>query len=258
MPASAAATVTALLAMSRAAGTHEDWVLHGGGNSSAKGWTTDRWGRPLRTLWVKGSGSDMRTLEQRHLTPLDLEALLRLRHLEALDDEAMVAELGRSMLSAKAPRGSIETLLHAYLPADYVLHTHADATAALMDTPRAAWHVGRCFGGTVGLLPYQRPGFSLSVAAAKLHDRGQAPGRPWRALLLDKHGLITWGASGRQALRETELLLEQARRYVKAGRRAPAPLSPPRNLPEAKVWLPLLRGALSRWERQLLCWDRSA
>jgi len=258
MPAAAAAIIADLLALSRAAGAREDWVLHGGGNSSAKGWTRDRWGKPLRTLWVKGSGSDMRTLEQKHLTPLDLGALLKLRALKALDDAAMVAELGRAMLSAQAPRGSIEALLHAYLPPDFVLHTHADATAALIDTPRSAWHVEKCFGGAVGLVPYQRPGFGLSVAVADAFDAGRRPGRPWRALLLDKHGLITWGASGEQALNETQRLLEAARRYARGGRKAPAPAPKPPALPEAKDWLPLLRGALSRGQRQLLCWDRSA
>lgn len=257
MPPSAS-PLTALLLMSRAAGSHEDWVLHGGGNSSAKGWSRDRWGRRRRTLWVKGSGSDMRTLEARHLTPLDLEALLKLRGLKRLDDADMVAELGRALLDPKAPRGSIETLLHAFLPPDFVLHTHADATAALIDTPRSDWHVDHCFGGTVALVPYRRPGFGLSVAAADLFEAGRGAGRPWRALLLDKHGLITWGPTGRQALMETERLLERARRYVSGRRQRTAPLKAPKGLPEAKDWLPLLRGALSRTQRQVLCWDRSA
>jgi NAD(P)-dependent dehydrogenase (short-subunit alcohol dehydrogenase family) len=75
---------------------------------------------------------------------------------------------------------------------------------------------------------------------------------------LDKHGLITWGATGKQALQETEQLLELARRYVKRGQRPARSVAPPKALPQAKDWLPLLRGALSRTERQLLCWDRSA
>lgn len=72
------------------------------------------------------------------LTPLDLEALLKLRGLKRLDDADRVAELGRARLDTKAPRGSIEILLHAFLPPDFVLHTHADATAALIDKPRSA------------------------------------------------------------------------------------------------------------------------
>jgi rhamnulose-1-phosphate aldolase/alcohol dehydrogenase len=244
--------------MSRAAGAQEDWVLHGGGNSSAKGWTRDRLGRRVRTLWVKGSGSDMRTLEERHLTPLDLNALLALRRLPALDDAAMVEELGRATLRGGAPRGSIETLLHGFLPPAFILHTHADATAALIDNPRSDWHVRRCFKGAVGLVPYQRPGFGLSVATAALFEDGLRQGRPWRALLLDKHGLITWGATAAEALRASAALLAAARAYVspKRAKAARAPVRP-LDLPVG-AWMPALRGALSQGERQILCWDRGA
>jgi rhamnulose-1-phosphate aldolase/alcohol dehydrogenase len=249
--------------MSRATGTHEDWVLHGGGNSSAKGWSTDRLGRRIRTLWVKGSGSDMRTLEEKHLTPLDLEALLDLRALKALDDAAMVEELARATLKPGAPRGSIETLLHAFLPPAFVLHTHADATAALIDTPRSRFHVEKCFGGRVGLVPYQRPGFGLSVATAALFDRGHSTGRPWRAILLDKHGLITWGETGDKALAETKVLLAAARAYATKGGGAKSARggrpngAPPHVSQEGSGWMAVLRGALSATERQILRWDAS-
>jgi rhamnulose-1-phosphate aldolase/alcohol dehydrogenase len=248
--------IAQLLKLSRAAGIREDWVLHGGGNSSAKGWSYDRLGRRIRTLWVKGSGSDMRTLEARHLTPLDLEALLALRSLKTLDDAAMVEELSRATLKPGAPRGSIETLLHAYLPPAFILHTHADATAALIDNPRSRFHVEKCFGGEVGLVPYQRPGFGLSVATAALYDQGHRAGRPWRAILLDKHGLITWGPTGAQALAESAALLKAARRYVTRGRRPKRPqtASP---VGQGSGWLARLRGELSKGERQILHWDAS-
>lgn len=245
--------IAQLLQMSRLAGAREDWVLHGGGNSSAKGWSTDRLGRKVRTIWVKGSGSDMRTLEERHLTPLDLQALLALRGLKALDDEAMVEELGRATLRPSAPRGSIETLLHAFLPPSFILHTHADATAALIDNPRSRFHVERCFGGKVGLVPYQRPGFALSVATAELFAKG------YRAILLDKHGLITWGETGAKALAETEALLAKARRYVTKGRptRDGRANGAPLHKNESHGWLAVLRGELSRKERVVLHWDTS-
>ena len=258
MPSIHADPIASLLTMSRSAGAREDWVLHGGGNSSAKGWTVDRLGRRVRTLWVKGSGSDLRTLEPKHLTPLDLGALLALRRLPSLDDAAMLEELGRATLRGGAPRGSIETLLHAFLPPAFILHTHADATAALIDNGRSEWHVRRCFKGAVGLVPYQRPGFGLSLATAALYEEGLRRGRPWQAILLDKHGLITWGASGAEALRLSEELLERTRAYVSPKRARPAKAaSRPLDLPVA-AWMPALRGALSQGERQILCWDRSA
>ena len=251
--------VPSLLWMSRATGADDTLVLHGGGNSSAKGVAHDYRGRSVRALYVKGSGSDMRTLEEKHLTPLDLQALLELQSREALSDEAMVDYLAKAMLDPKAPRGSIETLLHAFLPPTYVLHTHADATAALVDTPRAVWHVQRCFGDGVGLVPYQRPGFGLSKATARLY--GRRPGL--KAILLDKHGLITWGKTAEEALAGTKRLVEVAKKYVS---KAPARsrengggrLQPATTIfPGVGSFIPTLRGALSRTERQLLAFDAS-
>ena len=275
-----------LLQLSHAAGADRTWVLHGGGNSSSKGWSLGRLGRPRRTLWVKGSGSDLRTLREGDLTPLDLDRLLDLRSLDALGDEAMVEELALATLRPGAPRGSIETLLHAFLPPAFILHTHADATAALADTPGRLRHVARCFGPSVGLVPYQRPGFALAAATARLYEDAQASAGERRpamtAILLDKHGLVAWGDTAAQALDRTRLLLARARAYVTAPARrrgaaaraslaadAPArarsvarplarasePSGP--SGPSLRDWMPALRGALGGSERQLLHWDAS-
>jgi rhamnulose-1-phosphate aldolase/alcohol dehydrogenase len=244
--------VPSLLWMSRATGADASLVLHGGGNSSVKAWGQDYRGRRLRVLQVKGSGSDMRTLEAKNLTPLDLSALLELQGRAELSDEAMVDYLAKAMLDPKAPRGSIETLLHAFLPPTYILHTHADATAALMDTPRAKRHVERCFGPGVGLVPYQRPGFALSKATAQVYARAKAP---LKAILLDKHGLITWGDTAEEALGMTRALVEKAKKYVSRGLRGQL-----RSGAGTSGQAPVasLRGALSSQERQILAFDRSS
>jgi rhamnulose-1-phosphate aldolase/alcohol dehydrogenase len=243
----------ALLWMSRACGADESLVLHGGGNSSVKAWGRDYRGRGLRVLHVKGSGSDLRTLEAKHLTPLDLEALRALQGRASLDDDAMVAYLAQAMLDPRAPRGSIETLLHAFLPPTYILHTHADATAALLDTPRGEWHLRRCFGPGVALVPYQRPGFGLSKATAAVYAGAQGA---LRAILLDKHGLITWGESAQEALAATRALVGQARAYVQGAKKRPR--RPGKSQDLAPAFVAGLRGALSQGQRQILAFDRSS
>jgi len=63
-------------------------VLHGGGNASVRRRADRhrrRGGRRLR----EASGFDMSTIEPAGLRALDLDALLRLRILETLTDEAM-------------------------------------------------------------------------------------------------------------------------------------------------------------------------
>src|SRR3954462_7897972 len=48
----------------------------GGGNTSAKGTTTDHVGREVEVMWVKGSGSDLATMEAKDFTPLRLDEML--------------------------------------------------------------------------------------------------------------------------------------------------------------------------------------
>ncbi len=48
-----------------------------------------------------------------------------------MSDEEMVAYLARCQLDPATPRSSIETLLHAFVPAAHVHHTHPDAINVL-------------------------------------------------------------------------------------------------------------------------------
>jgi len=107
---------------------------YGGGNTSAKGTATDHVGRDVKAIWVKGSGSDLATMKRTDFTPLRLEEILPLLDREQMSDEEMVAHLARCQLVPAAPRSSIETLLHAFLPAAHVHHTHPDAINALACT----------------------------------------------------------------------------------------------------------------------------
>src|SRR5262249_2633854 len=98
----------------------------GGGNTSAKGTATDHTGREVPVMWVKGSGSDLATMGAEHFTGLKLDEVLPLFERDEMSDEDMVAYLSRCMLDPRMPRASIETLLHAFVPAPHVHHTHPD------------------------------------------------------------------------------------------------------------------------------------
>jgi rhamnose utilization protein RhaD (predicted bifunctional aldolase and dehydrogenase) len=63
---------------SRLIGQNPNLVLWGGGNSSMKEDGLDHTGKKIRILWIKGSGSDMRTMSEKHFTPLRLNELLPL------------------------------------------------------------------------------------------------------------------------------------------------------------------------------------
>lgn len=116
---------------SRLIGQESDIVLHGGGNTSVKGLWRNAWGEQVPAIYVKASGCDLAKIAPEGYAPLDLEYLRRLRTLESLPDEKMSNEFRTHLLDCHAPNPSIETLAHAFLPAKYVDHTHADAILVL-------------------------------------------------------------------------------------------------------------------------------
>ena len=54
-----------LVYMSRLIGEDQSLVLWGGGNTSIKVLERDFRGRDVSAMWIKGSGSDMKTIEHR-------------------------------------------------------------------------------------------------------------------------------------------------------------------------------------------------
>src|SRR3990170_37686 len=110
---------------SRLLGRDKSLVLHGGGNTSVKIRERSLTGEEEDILYVKGSGWDLEFIEEAGLSPVRLGHLLKLSRLEALSDPQMVNELLTHMTRASAPAPSVETILHAILPHQYVDHTHA-------------------------------------------------------------------------------------------------------------------------------------
>ena len=184
----------------------------GGGNTSAKETTTDHTGREVRVLWVKGSGTDLATITTEGFAGLRLDELLPLRELEEMDDATMVEYLLRCGLRPGQPRPSIETLLHAFVPAPHVDHTHPDSVIALTSTPRGRELAQGAFGSEAVWLDYQRPGFDMSRRIALLlKDNPEA-----RAVLLERHGLVTWGATGDASYRSTLEFVARAAEAIEA------------------------------------------
>ncbi|MBI4348470.1 MAG: class II aldolase/adducin family protein, partial [Elusimicrobia bacterium] len=186
---------------SRLIGADPRLVLWGGGNSSIK---TRENGADV--LWVKSSGVDMKTAGPEGFTALRLDALRRLRDARAMTDDEMLDGQNRALVDPSANRPSIETLLHAWVPAAHVYHTHADDVAGFTCTPRSRERTRRVFGGDVLWVPYARPGFELSKRVAEAVEK--APGA-W-GLILDKHGALTWGKTAREALEAMRRLAREA------------------------------------------------
>ena len=197
---------------SRLLGAQPALVLHGGGNTSVKATVPDVYGDPVEVLYVKGSGSDLATIDRTGFTALRLDAVKALLRLDSLSDTRMMNELRAARLDAGAPDPSVETLLHALLPYPAVLHSHADAVIALTNRPDGAALVRSVLGDGVVVVPYVMPGFDLAKHCAET-----VPGRlspDTTGLVLLNHGLFTFGTTTEEAYRRHLALIATAEEFL--------------------------------------------
>jgi len=251
-----------LVYASRLIGAETSLVVWGGGNTSIKVSERDHRSRPTEVLRVKGSGSDLKSIQRKDFPGVRMDDIRALLERQDMGDQEMVDYLARALQDPGGPRPSIETLLHGFLGAHAVVHTHADAVVTLTNNDRSRDVIEGVYGKDVIALNYRRPGFRISREVADaVAQRPDAT-----ALLLEKHGTITWGATVREAYEATIELITRAEEAVaerKRGRRlfggprVPA-LEPAQRRAVALEVAPALRGLLSRGRRQIVTFDDAA
>jgi rhamnulose-1-phosphate aldolase/alcohol dehydrogenase len=248
-------TLDQLVLASHLLGANRAVSNFGGGNTSAKGVATDHTGREVNVMWVKGSGSDLATMGPEHFTGLKLDEVLPLMERDEMSDEDMVAHLARCQLDPRMPRASIETLLHAFVDAPHVHHTHPDGINVLAGTVDGEALVRECFGDEAAWIPDIRPGFTLSKQVATAVRENPR----LKLVVLAKHGLIVWGDTAEEAYRRTIEVINRAVAFVNertgdaerfGGRRIDAAGS-------LQGLLPAIRGAVSSERSKLLTVDTS-
>jgi len=231
----------------RLLGKNQCLVLHGGGNTSVKSRARTVLGDEVAVLHVKGSGWDLATIEPAGHPACRMESLLALAALPTLSDEAMVNGLRLALLDADAPTPSVEALLHAILPPRFVDHTHADAILALVDQPDAEALARECFPRGLVWVPYVMPGFALAHACKKAWDETLARGEAPEVMLLEKHGIFTFGETAKESYERMIAHVSRAERHA-ADRASTHSLGIPTREREATVdaVIASLRGALAR------------
>jgi rhamnulose-1-phosphate aldolase/alcohol dehydrogenase len=251
-----------LVYASRLIGAETSLVVWGGGNTSVKRRERDHRGREVDVLRVKGSGSDLKSIQLKDFPGVRMDDILALSERAEMDDQEMVDYLTRALQDPKSPRPSIETLLHGFLPVSAVVHTHADAVVALTNNDRSGTVLREVFGDEVVSLPYLRPGFPISkqvMAAWQANPRA-------RAILLEKHGTICWGGTVREAYEATIALISRAEEAIAhrqkgrarfGGVAVAAPDAPSRRRVAVAV-APYLRGLLGRDRRVAVAFDDGA
>ena len=194
---------------SRLLGGDASLVLHGGGNTSIK---LDQNGK--RVLYVKATGSDLARVDETAFTPLWVDGVERLLDRESLDNAQMMRELEACYVHARAARPSIETLMHAALPFQYVEHTHADAVLAAMNVEEMETVHAQIYGERAPLVPYQHSGHALARACLAVF-RSRATPRSI-GLILAFHGVVAFGNNAKSAYENMIELVSRAEHYLHA------------------------------------------
>jgi rhamnose utilization protein RhaD (predicted bifunctional aldolase and dehydrogenase) len=217
-------------------------VLHGGGNTSVKTRVTDLQGEETDVLCVKGSGWDMGVIEPAGLPAVRLENLKKLRAREALSDEDMVKLQRANLIDPMSPNPSVETLLHAFVPHKFVDHTHSTAVLGIVDQSNSRDLCEEIYKGRMGFVRYIMPGFGLAKEAGDVFDRNPKV----EGLILDKHGIFTFGATAFEAYERMIEMVTLAENRLKTNRKSVFVTA---QLPQSPATLadvaPILRGAAS-------------
>jgi rhamnulose-1-phosphate aldolase/alcohol dehydrogenase len=250
-----------LVYQSRLIGADPSLVLWGGGNTSLKTVERDFRGLECNVLRVKGSGTDMKSIHRQGFPGVLMNPVLALFERDNMSDEDMVDYLSHCLIEPDAPRPSIETLLHAFIPQPSIVHSHADAILSITNTNHPATILADAFGSSVVAVPYRRPGFLLSkeVALAAMNSP-QAMG-----VVLQNHGLVTWGDTPKAAYENHIELVSQAEKFIEQasnGKRIFAQIkgvemSPAQRHVVATSIAPTIRGLVSRGQRIILKFEDS-
>jgi rhamnulose-1-phosphate aldolase/alcohol dehydrogenase len=229
----------------------------GGGNTSAKVEARDPLtGEQVRVLWVKGSGGDIGSMKRDGFSTLYLDKLEGLKGLYrglAHEDE-MVALFNHCTFDLNPRATSIDTPLHAFVPHRHVDHVHADAVIAIAASEDAERLTNEVFGGKLGFLPWQRPGFDLGLKLGEMAARHP----DYIGVVLGGHGLFTWAGNSKACYETTLRVIQQAADWLAAhetkpsfgGAKVQAASADKRRAVAAKL-MPLIRGKISESERKI-------
>ena len=246
-------TIDELIARSNALGADPTTTNYAGGNTSAKGTDTDPvTGQATELLWVKGSGGDLGTLQEKGL------AVLRLDRVRALAgvypgverEDEMVAAFDHCLFGKGGAAPSIDTAMHALVDAAHVDHLHPDAGIAIATAADGERLTREIFGEAVVWVPWRRPGFQLGLDIAAIKAANpQAIG-----CILGGHGITAWGdtseetqANSLRIIREAQAHLDEHGAAEPFGPADPsrAPLPTAERRARASALAPVIRGLAS-------------
>lgn len=182
---------------------------YGGGNTSSKIMQKDPLtGELVEVLWVKGSGGDSASIKLDGFSTLYMDKLRALKGLYRgveFEDE-MVGYLPHATFNLNPRAASIDTPLHAYVNHPFVDHMHPDAIIAIAASKNSKELTQQIFGDSIGWLPWKKPGFELGLWLGKFCEENPNA----KGLILESHGLFTWGDTPKECYETTIGIINQA------------------------------------------------
>jgi rhamnulose-1-phosphate aldolase/alcohol dehydrogenase len=236
----------------------------GGGNTSAKVRMKDYLtGQDVEVLWVKGSGGDLGSIKLDGFSTLYMDKLqaLKGRYRGLAHEDEMVDYLPHCTFNLNPRAASIDTPLHAYIPKAHVDHMHPDAIIAIAACADSRRLTEVIFGGQLGWLPWQRPGYDLGLKLEAL-----ATSQPrLKGIILEGHGLFTWGDTAKSCYETTLEMIRLAELWLGENVKQPVfggvktiTLPAEQRAELAARLMPALRGRISAGERKLGDFNDSA
>jgi len=191
----------------------------GGGNTSAKVRQIDPLsGSEVEVLWVKGSGGNLGTAKRSGFASLYLDKVLSVegryergrKSRGELGEDEIVALYRHCVFNDNPAAPSIDTPLHAFVPARAVSHMHSDAVISIAASQNAEALMHEIYQGEMGYLPWKRPGLELGLMLRDLIESN--PGI--NSALMAQHGFICWADDWEQCYDLTIRLINRAADHI--------------------------------------------
>jgi rhamnose utilization protein RhaD (predicted bifunctional aldolase and dehydrogenase) len=165
------------------------------------------------TIWVKASGSQLRSIEENGFSRVNVKLVLELMNSNIQDDSDVTDGLMNSLLDRKMNKPSVETFLHALCifkgGSKWVGHTHPISVMSILCSKEGARpfrqhiypdEIVGC-GGVPLIIPYIDPGLALARGIrdelkAYMDKLGQAP----RLILMENHGMVALGQTAKEVI----------------------------------------------------------
>ncbi|MDR0426813.1 MAG: SDR family NAD(P)-dependent oxidoreductase [Clostridiales bacterium] len=188
--------ITELIKMSNFYGAQPRFVLAGGGNTSYK---------EGNTLYVKGSGTSLAAITGDGFVKMDIAKLNAMWGKDygknsAHAEKAVLRDMmDARLLGEEEKRPSVETLLHALIPFELVLHLHPALVNGLTCGKKGEEFAKKLLPDAL-FMRASKPGYTLAVAAkaasaAFERERGAFPA----VILMQNHGVF-FGADSLEEL----------------------------------------------------------